>query len=78
MSNDIKIKTLASEKELTGRARAAAAMRKCPIPDNEILANAGLFLKRQELTKHLFFAELYQKHVLPVHGVMMEFGVRWG
>jgi len=78
MSTDIKIKTLASEKELSGRARAAAAMRNCPIPDNEILANAGLFLKRQELTKHLFFAELYQKHILPVHGVMMEFGVRWG
>jgi len=78
MSTDIKIKTLASEKELNGRAKAAAAMRNCPIPDNEILANAGLFLKRQELTKHLFFAELYQKHILPVHGVMMEFGVRWG
>ena len=78
MSTDIKIKTLASEKELTGRAKAAAALRNCPIPDNEILANAGLFLKRQELTKHLFFAELYQKHILPVHGVMMEFGVRWG
>jgi hypothetical protein len=78
MSTDIKIKTLASEKELSGRAKAAAALRNCPIPDNEILANAGLFLKRQELTKHLFFADLYQKHILPVHGVMMEFGVRWG
>lgn len=78
MDQDIKIKTLASEKELSGRARAAAAMRNCPIPDNELLANAGLFLKRQELTKHLFFAELYQKHIINVHGVMMEFGVRWG
>ncbi len=78
MAQDIKIKTLASEKELTGRARAAVAMRNCPIPDNELLANAGLFLKRQELTKHLFFAELYREHILPVHGVMMEFGVRWG
>jgi hypothetical protein len=78
MAQDIKIKTLASEKELSGRAKAAAAMRNCPIPDNELLANAGLFLKRQELTKHLFFADLYQKHILNVHGVMMEFGVRWG
>lgn len=78
MINDIKIKSLASEKELSGRAIAANAMRNCPIPDNELVANAGLFLKRQELTKHLFFAELYQKHILNVHGVMMEFGVRWG
>ncbi len=78
MAQDIKIKTLASEKELTGRARIASAMRNCPLPDNELVANAGLFLKRQELTKHLFFADLYQNHILNVHGVMMEFGVRWG
>jgi len=78
MASDIRIKTLASEKELSGRQRAAGAMRNCPIPDNELLANAGLFVKRQELTKQLFFAELYQKHILNVHGVMMEFGVRWG
>lgn len=37
----------------------------------------GLFIKRQELTKKLFFADLYRKF-LPVHGVIMEFGVRWG
>jgi hypothetical protein len=78
MAQDIKIKTLSSEKEQQGRARAAQAFRNCPIPDNEVVSNAGLFLKRQELTKHLFFADLYQNHILNVHGVMMEFGVRWG
>ncbi|MFM7729678.1 MAG: crotonobetainyl-CoA--carnitine CoA-transferase [Flavobacteriales bacterium] len=78
MEQEIKVKTLASERELSGREQAAAKWRSCPIPNNELLANAGLFLKRQELTKHLFFADLYENHILPVHGVMMEFGVRWG
>lgn len=78
MEPSIRVKTLSSEKEQAGRAKAAEAWRNCPIPDNELLANAGLFLKRQELTKHLFFSELYQNHVMGTHGVIMEFGVRWG
>lgn len=78
MEDSIRVKTLSSEQEQTGRVKAAQAWRNCPIPDNELLANAGLFLKRQELTKHLFFSELYQNHILATHGVIMEFGVRWG
>jgi hypothetical protein len=78
MEPSIRVKTLSSEQEQTGRAKAAQAWRNCPIPDNELLANAGLFLKRQELTKHLFFSEIYQNHILYTHGVIMEFGVRWG
>ena len=48
-----------------------------PIPSSEQLANLGIFIKRQESTKQMMFMELY-KQFLPVHGVMMEFGVRWG
>jgi hypothetical protein len=78
MSKEIKIKSLASERELSGRVKAAAAFRNCPIPDQELLMNAGIFEKRQELTKQLFLNQIYTDHILNVHGVIMEFGVRWG
>jgi hypothetical protein len=37
----------------------------------------GLFQKRQELSKILFLNELYQ-NIINVHGIIIEFGVRWG
>ena len=51
--------------------------KKCPIPDNELMNNLELFIKRQNLTRLLFMNDLYQR-ILSVHGVIMEFGVRWG
>ena len=51
--------------------------RDCPIPDNELLSNLGLFISRQTLSRLLFFHELYQK-IINVHGIIVEFGVRWG
>jgi hypothetical protein len=68
----------ASVQEIDNRNRAAQAFRNCPIPDNEVLANSSIFLKRQELTKILFFDDLYKNHVLGHHGVLLELGVRWG
>jgi len=74
----INVKTIASEKETSGRTKAASAFRNCPIPDEEVIANTGIFQKRQELTKQLFFNNVYEDHILSTHGVIMEFGVRWG
>jgi hypothetical protein len=51
--------------------------KKCPIPKEELLLNLPLFIKRQDLTRILFLNELYKK-ILDVHGIIMEFGVRWG
>ncbi len=48
-----------------------------PLPTNEQLGNLGLFINRRTLSRILFMYELYQK-CLNVHGVAMEFGVRWG
>jgi hypothetical protein len=48
-----------------------------PIPPEERLANLGLFIRRQSLGRVLFLHELYRR-CLPVNGVVMEFGVRWG
>jgi hypothetical protein len=49
----------------------------CPIPEKELLSNLGLFIKRQDLSKLLFMNDLY-KQIIQVHGVVAEFGVRWG
>lgn len=48
-----------------------------PIPPNEQLMNLGLFTSRQLMTRILFMHELYKK-IIDVHGIIVEFGVRWG
>lgn len=47
------------------------------IPDDEFLPNLGLFLNSKSLSRILFFYEMYKK-ILDTHGVIFEFGVRWG
>jgi len=48
-----------------------------PIPSAERLDNLGLLLKRQLLGRMLFIEDIYRQ-IVPVHGSIMEFGVRWG
>lgn len=74
---EIKIKTISSEKEKENRYNALNLFKNLSIPDEEKLSNLGLFIKRQDFSKQLFFNEIYQ-HIVNVHGVIMEFGVRWG
>lgn len=73
----IEIKSIASDSEIKNRNNLYSLFEECPIPENERLNNSGLFVKRQDLTKQLFFNDLYTK-ILKIHGVIMEFGVRWG
>jgi hypothetical protein len=51
--------------------------RNCPIPDNEILQNLGLFLSSKNLSRILFMDHVYRQ-IVDVQGVVMEFGTRWG
>jgi hypothetical protein len=74
---EIKTKTIASQEEQNKRNSFVKLFDENPIPNNEKLANIGLFVKRQDLSKQLFFNEIY-KHLTGIHGVIMEFGVRWG
>jgi hypothetical protein len=66
-----------SETELRIRSEFLSLFKQSPIPDEELLENLGLFIKRQDFSRMLFMHELYQQ-ILPVHGVVIEFGVRWG
>jgi len=77
LSTVTQINTRASTKELQGRDQFLNLFESNPLPRNEMLANLGLFLNRQTLSRLLFMHEIYQL-AMPVHGVVMEFGTRWG
>jgi len=47
------------------------------MPEEERMANLGMFVRRQQWARYLFLHELYER-ALGVHGVVMEFGTRWG
>lgn len=73
----IKLRTLASDKELNNRETLNNLFENSPIPANEQVSQVGVFQRRQELSKTLFMNEMYQK-IVNTHGVIMEFGTRWG
>ena len=72
-----KIANNASSAERNVRQELVRLMDGRPIPDSEILANLGLYLTRQTLSEIFFLREMYE-HIIDVHGVVMELGVRWG
>ncbi len=66
-----------THKEIDNRASFLELLQNTPIPNEEILSNLGLYLNRQTLSRLLFMHEIYKK-IVNVHGVIAEFGVRWG
>lgn len=68
---------LSSQSEKDLQLKFVQLLKQAPLPDDEILANLGLFLSSKSLSRILFFYEIYRK-ILHTHGVIMEFGVRWG
>lgn len=67
----------ATAEEIKNRMDFENTFSNCPLPSDELLNNLGLFVRRQALSRIIFMHELYLK-ALPIHGVVMEFGVRWG
>ena len=63
------------EKEV--RSGFAGHFRQCPIPDDEVLSNLGLFINSKNLSRILFMNHIYQQ-IIDVPGIIVEFGVRWG
>lgn len=75
---DIRILSNSADSEINKRNIFFDKMFKnTPIPDDELLSNLGLYLNRQTLSRILYMHELYRK-IINVHGVTIEFGVRWG
>lgn len=69
--------TFGTSTEGDRRKRLISLLRNCPIPDDEILTNVGLFIPPATLSRILFLDFLY-KQILEVQGVVIEFGCRWG
>lgn len=77
MPKKIKVSWNSSENEKILRKNFFKLFKNNPIPDDELLRNLYLFIKRQDLSDILFFNDLY-KEIINIHGSIMEFGVRWG
>jgi len=76
MSN-IRVLSGSTGNEIKNREEFVSMLKNSPIPADEILSNLGLYLNRQTLSRILFMNDLY-KRIVNIHGVVMEFGVRWG
>ena len=76
---DKSIRTLvgSTQSETDRKQMLVDRLRASRIPDVELLDNIGLYLTRQTLSRINFMQMLYQM-IVPVHGTIMEFGVRWG
>lgn len=66
-----------NEEEKNIRKALTNKLKNTPIPNDELLENLGLFLNSQNLSRILFFYEIYKK-IQNTHGVIFEFGTRWG
>jgi len=52
-------------------------LKSCPIPEDQLLSNLGLFLTSKNLARIKFMDFIYQK-IINVHGVVFDLGTRWG
>lgn len=68
---------LSSGSEKNAEARIVELLHDSPLPHDEVLSNLGLFLTSKNLARLLFFCEIYKK-ISGRHGLIVEFGVRWG
>jgi hypothetical protein len=68
---------LSSASEKDAQKRFTELLAQSPLPPDELLPNLGLYLSSKTLSRILFFHEIYRK-IIDSHGVICEFGVRWG
>ena len=76
-SDNFRAKSFASSEEIEAYHKLQDLFGRSPIPAHEVLANLGLFHVRASFVRMQFIYNLYLK-ALKTHGVIMEFGVRWG
>ena len=69
--------TRASELQKENRKKLVDLFVNSPIPSHEQLINLGLYMRSSYLASILFLDEIYKK-ILPIPGVVMEFGIWWG
>ena len=77
MKNKKEIKEYSSSIEKEARERHINMLLNSPIPKDQLLSNLGLYLNSKNLSRIIFFNEIYKK-IVNIPGVIMEFGTRWG
>lgn len=77
MDGTIRVLGGAAPVEKDRQSALTQLLRQTPVAEGEILHNLGLYLTRQTLSRVLLIEELYRQ-IVPVHGILCEFGVRWG
>ncbi len=70
-------KIYSSSEENKVREQFVEHFRNCPIPDDQILSNLGLFLNSKTLARILFMDHLYRQ-IVDVQGIVIDFGTWWG
>lgn len=66
-----------SDKEREARKKLAQLYETSPIPSEVRLEQIEVFMRPQRISEILSLDALYQR-IMTVHGVIIEFGVRWG
>jgi len=66
-----------NDQEKSAREEFLELFKNCPLPDDEILSNLGLFLNSKNLARILFVNHLYTQ-IIDIPGIIIEFGTRWG
>ena len=69
--------TYENENEKKVRNEFLQLFKNCPIPDDEIIPNLGIFLSSKNIARILFMHHLYTQ-IIDVPGIIVEFGTRWG
>ena len=77
MDDSKQIKHYSSTTETELRASLVGLLRSSPIPDDQLLANLGLYLESKDLSRLLFLDSIYRR-IVGIQGVVFEFGTRWG
>lgn len=68
-----------SKEEKSRRSAFIELFDKSPIAHSELVySQLSLYLSRQELSRMLFLAQIYQQHVLETNGILVEFGTCYG
>ena len=71
------VQCYSSDEELASRSEMYDHFKNCPIPEDQILSNMGLFLNSKDFSRMLFMDFLYRQ-AKDTQGVILDLGTRWG
>lgn len=67
----------ASDNEVEGRNTIQSFLNNNDVPESEHLSNLGLYIDPRLMSRLLFLDFVYKK-ILPIQGIVMDLGTRWG